>query len=136
MAITVAVPSHTLWMTFENDEAAIGNPDIANFTGGDVVNYGGTLTFEPGLTSGTFSKNFNLDLIAGSDGDTRVNAVHYVTRDINTGGIDLHRGDLLLSTNSDETIGAITYGTEDVFVFRPTTEGDYQRGQYHPANRR
>ncbi|MGD8957408.1 MAG: cadherin domain-containing protein, partial [Chromatiaceae bacterium] len=130
VAITVAVPDHTLWMTFQNDEATTGNPEIPNITGGDVVNFGGTLTFEPGTTSGTFSKNFNLDLIAGTDGATDVNAMHYVTSDISVGGIDLKAGDLLLSTAANETIGGTTYNKEDVFVYRPTTAGDYSSGSF------
>ena len=60
VAITVDVPDHTLWMTFENDEAATGNTELPDFSGGDVVNFGGTLTFEPGTTSGTFSAVFTI----------------------------------------------------------------------------
>jgi hypothetical protein len=130
VAINVAVPDHTLWMTFENDESTTGNAELPDFTGGDVVNYGGTLTFESGATSGTFSKNFNLDLITGTDGDTSVDAVHYVTRDISVGGIDLQAGDLLLSTAATEVIDGVTYNKEDVFVFRPTTTGDYGSGSF------
>ncbi|NNK94863.1 MAG: DUF4347 domain-containing protein, partial [Desulfobacterales bacterium] len=132
ISITVAVPDHTLWMTFENDEATTGNPDIPDFSGGDIVNFGGTLTFEPGTTSGTFAKNFNLDLISGSDGNTDISAVHYVRNDIQVGSnnIQLQVGDLLMSTAGDETIGSDTFAREDVFVFRPTTSGDYSSGSF------
>ncbi len=128
IAITVKAPDHTLWMTFENDQGATGNPDLPSFTAGDVVNFGGTLTFEPGTTAGTFSTNFNLDTVSGTD--TRVNAVHYVTKNLSTGGVDLQTGDLLLSTNDNEVIGADTFNSEDVFVFRPTTAGDYSSGTF------
>jgi VCBS repeat-containing protein len=130
VAITVAVPDHTLWMTFQSDESTTGNPEMPSITGGDVVNFGGTMTFEPGTTSGTFSTNFNLDLIAGTDGATDVSAIHYVTRDISVGGIDLQVGDILLSTGANETIGGTTYNKEDVFVYRPTTAGDYSSGSF------
>ena len=67
-----------------------------------------------------------------SDGNTIVNAVHYVGRDIQVGSnnIQLQAGDLLLSTDADETIDGVTYDKEDVFVFRPDTAGDYSQGSF------
>ena len=116
VSITVSAADQALWMTFENDEGGTGNTDIPSITGGDVVTFGDITQLETdntnplaATTSGTFAYQFNLDSIAGTDGNTRVNAVHYVTQDIQVGtnSIQLYAGDLLLSTNEDETISGI-----------------------------
>ncbi|MFO7905365.1 MAG: DUF4347 domain-containing protein [Pirellulaceae bacterium] len=144
--ITVNAPDHTLWMTFENDEDPTDNSDISSITGGDVVTFGDITQLETSntdplaaTTTGTFSYQFNLDTVLGSDGatlasdgDTRVNAIHRVSRDIQVGSnsVQLLAGDLLLSTDAAETIDGVTYEKEDVFVFRPGTEGDYSQGSF------
>ncbi len=146
VTITVEPSNQQLWLTFENDEAGTGSTDIPSVTGGDVVTYGDITQLETSntnplasTTSGTFSYAFNLDTVKlsdgvtdASDGNTRVNAVHYVTRDmqVGTNNIQLYAGDLLLSTNEDESLGGVTYKKEDVFVFRADTFGDYSEGSF------
>jgi hypothetical protein len=55
-----------------------------------------------------------------------------VTRNIQVGsnGVQLQAGDLLLSTDADETIDSVKYHKRSVFVFRPSTEGDYGTGSF------
>ncbi len=145
LAIMVQTPDQNLWLTFANDQAGTGNSDIPNITAGDVVTFGDITQLEisnsnplASTTSGTLAYGFNLDTVllsgggAASDGNTIVNAVHYVGRDIQVGSnnIQLRAGDMLLSTDADETIGGVTYNNDDVFVFRPDTAGDYSQGSF------
>ena len=67
-----------------------------------------------------------------SDGNTKVNAVHRVSTDIQVGtnNLQLLAGDLLLSAKDNETLAGVVYGKEDVFVFRPDTFGDYTEGNF------
>ena len=90
-------------------------------------------------SAGTLAYGFNLDTVLlsdgvtlASDGNTIVNAVHYVGSDIQVGSnnIQLQAGDILLSTDADETIDGVTYNNDDVFVFRPDTPGDYSQGSF------
>ncbi len=122
VAITVQAPDQKLWLTFENDEGGTGSSEIPSITGGDVVTFGDITQLETSnsdplasTTSGTLAYGFNLDTVllsgggSASDGNTIVNAIHYVTRDIQVGSnnIQLLTGDLLLSTDADETIGGV-----------------------------
>jgi hypothetical protein len=145
VSITVEPSDRALWLTFENDEGGTGNPDIPSITGGDVVTFGDITQLETSnidrlaaTTAGTFAYAFNLDTVRlpdstlASDGNTDVNALHYVTRNIQVGsnGVQLQAGDLLLSTDADETIDSVKYHKRSVFVFRPSTEGDYGTGSF------
>ncbi len=146
VTITIQAPDQQLWLTFENDEGGTGSGEIPSITGGDVVTFGTITQLEASdtdplaaTTAGTLAYGFNLDTVLlsdgvtpASDGDTKVNAVHYVTRDIQVGTntVQLRAGDLLLSTDGDEDIDGVRYHNDDVFVFRPDTFGDYSQGGF------
>ena len=126
--ITVQAPNNALWLTTQDDSTATGAPGLDNWTAGTVLNFGASLTLEPGTTSGTFSAVSNYD--GFGDGDVRVDGVHYVSRDmtVGTNNVQLYAGDLLLSVQGAETIGGLSVDDKDIFVFRPTEPGDYSAG--------
>ena len=127
--ITVQAPNNALWLTTNDDVVGGGAPGLNDWTGGNVLNVGGSLTLEPGTTSGTFSAVFNLDDFG--DGDTIVTGTHYVSRDmtLGTNNVQLYAGDLLLSVDTNENLdGGLTVDDRDIFIFRPTTSGDYSAG--------
>ena len=146
VAINVIAPDSALWLTFENDEGPTDSSEIPSITAGDVVTFSDITQLETSnsdplaaTTAGTLTYSFNLDTVLlsdgvtlASDGNTIVNAVHYVGSDIQVGSnnIQLQAGDILLSTDADEDIDGITYNNDDVFVFRPDTPGDYSQGSF------
>ena len=98
------------------------------------------LSLGPGTTDGTFGLAFNIDTFSAG---ANVNAVHYVTQDIQVGAsaFQLKAGDLLLSTQGNVTLTSVssppvgftnnlTVKRWDVFVFRPDTPGDYSAGTF------
>ena len=87
------------------------------------------LAFDPGTTDGTLSSSLNLESLAGTDLD--VDALHYVTRDLTTPSLSLQQGDVLFSTNNQETLpSAGTVERDDIILFRPDTAGDYSSGTF------
>ena len=106
VSITVKPPDSALWLTTATDETNSGAPGLNSWTGGEVLQFGGSLTLEPGTTNGTFSAVFNLDDPAFSDEDTIVNALHTVGSDITVGtnSLQLYAGDILLSTQAAENL--------------------------------
>ncbi len=126
--LTVAASTPGLWLSTDGDVDPSGAPGLAAWSAGEAIRFADpSLALEPGGTVGTFSTTaFNLDNFA-LDGDANVDAMHYVTRSITVGStnsVALLAGDLLLSTDTTETLGAITVNWEDVFVFRPDSPGD------------
>ncbi len=130
--ITVQARDSALWLTTATDETNSGAPGLNSWTGGEVLQFGGSLSFEPGTTSGTFSAIFDLDDPAFSDTDTIVNALHHVGRDITVGtnSFQLYAGDILLSTQASENLTGLSVDEKSVFVFRPDTPGDYSSGTF------
>ena len=93
------------------------------------------LTFDAGLagvTSGTFvSTTLDLEDFTSS---TDIDAAHYVSKALTIRGFAFEIGDVLLSVDATETLTSVnqfTVDDEDVFVFRPTTAGDYSAGQFY-----
>ena len=93
------------------------------------------LAFEPGTTGGIVSSIIDMHTLTSS---ANVAAIHHVSRDITVGGttspsVDLLAGDLLLtvawSTNLMST-SSIIVESDDVFIFRPDTAGDYSSGTF------
>jgi VCBS repeat-containing protein len=145
LVITVQAPDQQLWLTFANDEGSTGSPEVPSISGGDVVTFGDVTQVETSdtdplaaTTAGTLAYGFNLDTVLlsdgitlASDGNTIVNAVHRVGRDIVVGSnnIQLYAGDLLLSTDTSDTIDGVTYDKADVFVFRPDQRQWFHAGR-------
>ena len=119
------------------DVSGSAAPGLANWTDGEMLAFGAPdLGFGENTTAGTFSSTgFNLDAFAGGDAD--IDALHYVTQTVTVGSganaVTLLAGDLLLSTQSGETLtstNTLTVAHEDVFAFRPDTPGDYSTGTF------
>ena len=132
ISIDVQPRDSALWLTFASDETSGGAPGQDTWTGGEVLQFGGSLAFEPGSTSGTLSAVFDLDDPAFSDGDTIVNALHQVSQDITVGtnSFQLYAGDILLSTQAAENLTGLSVSEKSVFVFHPDTPGDYSSGTF------
>ena len=130
--ITVQARDTALWLTTATDETNSGAPGLNSWTGGQILQFGGSLNLEPGTTSGTFSAVFNLDDPAFGDTDTIVNALHHVGRDITVGtnSIQLYAGDIVLSTQGTENLTGLSISEKSVFVFHPDTPGDYSSGTF------
>ena len=134
VSLAVREVDKSIWMTSLNDVASPGASGLTSWTAGQVLKFGpsgGSLLFEPGTTTGTFSlAGFNMDNAGFSDGNTQIDSFYYVTRSMTVGGIALQRGDLLFSTVGNETIGGTSYEGGDVILFRPTTPGNYNAGTF------
>ncbi len=106
-----------------------------SWTGGQVLNFGasgGSLLFEPGTTTGTFSlAGFNLDNPGFGDGNTQIDALQYVSRDMTVGGVALQKGDLLFSTvaATKPSVASATKRATSSCSGRPQP-GDYSAGTF------
>ncbi|MCM8855464.1 MAG: DNRLRE domain-containing protein [Candidatus Thiodiazotropha sp.] len=124
----------SIWLSTLDNVSGSGAPGLDDWTDGEVIAFADpNLTLEPGTTDGTFSPVLNLDDFAGN---VDINAMHYVGSNITVGStnsVDLQTGDLLLSTADNETLdslNSLSVNDEDVFVFRPVSEGDYSSGTF------
>jgi hypothetical protein len=126
-----------LWITSQGDAGpGSGVPGLDSWTAGQIVTISDpNLTFEPGVSNGTFATGLDLDSFA-ADGDARIDAIHYVSTALTVGivnTVDLQVGDVLLSTADSETFTGTTtlaVASKDVFIFRPTVAGDYTSGAF------
>ncbi len=129
---TLSTTESGLWLSTDGDVSGGGAPGDDTWTDGEAVEVGDPNLDLGETTNGTFSGAFNLDNFAG-DGNADIDAMHYVSQNITIGvsnTVDLQAGDILLSTDWDESISSTTYRDEDIFVFRPDTEGDYSSGTF------
>ncbi len=91
-----------------------------------------TLALGTGTTAGSFSQAFDLDSFA-SDGNADIDGLHWVNTTVTIGTgttFTVQRGDILLSTSANETLGGVSVLSQDIVVFRPTTVGDYSSGTF------
>ena len=140
-------------ITFSNNDSALllstkddvtngGQPGVEDFEEGDILQLSDpNLAFEPGGTDGTISVPFDVELFSPG---TDINAVHFVTADIQIGAssFQLKAGDLLMSTagadatfTSTSTPGGgftndLDVTKDDVFVFRPDSPSNYGAGTF------
>ena len=132
--ITVRAVKTSLWLSTADDVASPGAVGLDSWTAGQAIEFGetgGTLSFEPGTTTGAFSlAAFDLDNAAFGDANTRIDGIQYITRDMTVGGVALHAGDVLFTTQDNETLGGVSYENGDIILFRPTTAGDYSAGTF------
>ena len=130
--IPPVVPCTALWISTSGNTS--GTPGVT-WKDSEIVAFGDpNLTYETGptgSTSGTFSEIMDLKDFTNS---VDVDAGHYVSTTMEVGGMALQEGDLLLSTESNETLtsnNSLSVNDEDVFVFRPTSRGDYGSGNFY-----
>lgn len=136
VSIKKATAGEGLWLSTTDDvDSPSGVPGVDAWGKDEVLTFGGsTLAFEPGTTSGTLRSTSSLDSLA-DDGNVDVDALHYVSTELTIGGansITLQVGDLLISTADDEDFASGTFSAkkEDLFLFRPTSSGDYSSGTF------
>lgn len=124
-----------LWLSTNGN--ASGTPGLSEWTDAQVVAFVDPgLTYESGSsgsTNGNFGLVFDIEHFTGS---ADVDAIHYVTQPMTVGTtntVSLSVGDLLLSTDKNETLtssNSLSVRDEDVFVFRPDVENDYASGTF------
>ncbi|WP_145391305.1 cadherin-like domain-containing protein [Stieleria neptunia] len=124
------------WFSTDGDVNSKGAAGLNSWTAGEVLRLGDPdLLLEPvsGTTSGTATSVFNLDTFGG---DTKIDALHYVTADLQVGSsnFNLLEGDVLFSTRDNETLvstNTLAITANDVIVFRADTAGDYSSGSFY-----
>ncbi len=132
-----------LWLSTDGDEGGsngVPGLDAGGWNSGDILQQAGpNLGFGEGATDGTFSIAFD---VANFAPGANINGMHFVTGNISIGStnpISLQAGDLLLTTENDETLvsnGAapesdLAVLKEDIFFFRPDKVGDYSKGNFY-----
>lgn len=131
-----AAPCEVLWLTTASDTSGI--PEIGSWGEDEIVSFDNpNLSFETsppgGTTAGQYGAIFKLENFTGQ---ADIDAIHYVSRNLTVGSLitlDLYRGDLLLSTQGDETLNStnsLSVDDNDVFIFRPDQPGDYSSGTF------
>ena len=130
-AIYVA-PNDALWFATINNVTASGTPGLSSWGEDDIVQVFGPNLALGDTTDGTFSVAVSFNEFA-SDGAVDIDAIHYVSQDVTVGSstpVNLQAGDLLLSTNHDETLGGLAVSQNDLVGFRPDVAGDYSSGTF------
>ena len=128
-------PCPVLWLTTSGN--ASGTPGLSSWKDAQLVALvDPDLAYESGptgATAGTFGLSFDLENFVH---DADIDAVHYVTQSITVGStntIALSVGDVLLSTDRNETLNSsnsLYVKDEDVFVFKPDSPNDYSSGTF------
>ncbi len=116
-----------------DDVNSSGAAGLNAWSEGELLQFGNPgLQLEPvsGETTGALFANFNLDTFG--DGNTGIDSIHYVSNNIQMGAsnFNLFEGDLLISTETNESLPGLFVTKEDVFIFRPDTSGDYSSGTF------
>jgi hypothetical protein len=130
-AIPPVSPCPVLWLSTTGNAGGAG---YNSWKDNEIVSFvDPNLSYETGVmeqTNGTFAFVFDLENFTGS---ADIDAGHYVSLAMAVGGLSLQEGDLLLSTDSSETltsINSLSVQDEDVFIFRPTWLGNYSSGTF------
>ncbi|GJL63406.1 MAG: hypothetical protein NPIRA04_20600 [Nitrospirales bacterium] len=120
-----------LWLSTQGSTS--GAPGLDSWTDSQIVYFDNpNLTYETGSTgqtSGTFASITEMSAFGLAD----IDAGHYVNASMTVGGVTLNEGDLLLSTDVNETltsINSLSVNDEDVFIFRPVSPDDYSSGTF------
>ena len=130
-------PTQFSFLLSTQDDVAAGNggPGLDSFSEQEIVNVGGqNFELEPtaGTTNGTFESLVDFDDFANPIGD--IDALHRVNITQTVDGVDLEQGDILFSTLSSATYRSdgdpITSVATNIYLFRPTTPGDYSSGTF------
>ncbi|GJL65881.1 MAG: hypothetical protein NPIRA05_08520 [Nitrospirales bacterium] len=121
-----------LWLSTQGTTSDA--PGLDSWTDSQIVSFDNpNLTYETGptgQTSGIFALIMDLDDFTGS---ADVDAAHYVNAAMTVGGVTLNEGDLLLSTEANETVTSLNslyVRDEDIFIFRPVSLDDYSSGTF------
>jgi len=131
--VNLPIQAGAVWLSTKDAVTGSGAPGLDNWDDSEALSFGDpNLAFDPGTTDGTFSSVFDLGAFTG---DTDIDAIHYVSRDMTLGAnnFQLFAGDVLISTQNAVTLtstNALAVDDRDVFVFRADTPGDYSSGTF------
>lgn len=132
-----------LWLNSKDGATGLSIPGIPSISKAELLEFSDpNLSFEPAgtpsqTTDGTFSSIIDMNLFDLTNGDIKIDAMHYVSADITIGQsttVDLKAGDILMSsgggaeTLTSNNVQDVEKG--DVFVFRPTVVNDYTSGDF------
>ncbi len=137
IAISVTNINEGFWLSTKGDVNNSGVPGPNSWSKGEVLLFGDpNLDLDPGtnVTNGTFSGVFDVQAFASR---ANVDGIEYVTQTLTIGGgsntLTLQAGDVLLSLDGSETltsVNTLSVRQDEVFLFRPTTAGDYSSGTF------
>ncbi|TKB11846.1 cadherin-like domain-containing protein [Desulforhopalus sp. IMCC35007] len=124
--------STPLWITTDGDVSNGGQQGTDTWNDSDIIGIANPDLNLGNTTSGNFSTAALLSAFA--DKDTDIDALHYVSRDIQIGSsnFQLQKGDLLFVAHGAEPgdFGLSDIDREDIVLFRPTTQGNYTSGTF------
>ena len=127
----------SIWLSSLTSVTDSNAPGLSEFDDVDVIQIGDpNLALESGdgtngTSNGTFSKAIDFDSFTGFAADT--DAIHYVQNSITVGGVALNPGDVLFSGTQNieyTSENSVQVNPGDVYVFQPTTAGDYSSGTF------
>lgn len=132
-----------LWLNSKDGATGLSIPGIPSISKAELLEFSDpNLSFEPAgspsqTTDGTFSSIIDINVFDLTNGDIKIDAMHYVSADITIGQsstIVLKAGDILMSsgggaeTLTSNNVQDVEKG--DVLVFRPTVTNDYSSGDF------
>ena len=121
-----------LWITTSGDVSNGGQHGTETWNDSDIIGIANPDLNLGETTSGNFSAAALLSSFAHKDTD--IDALHYVSRDIQIGSsnFQLQKGDVLFVAHGAEPgdFGLSDIDREDIVLFRPTAEGDYTSGTF------
>ena len=127
----------SIWVSSLTSFSDSNAPGLSEFDDVDVLKIGDpNLVLESGdgtngASNGTFSKAVDFDSFTGFNADT--DAIHYVQNSITVGGVALNPGDVLFSGTQNLSYtseNSVQVNPGDVYVFQPSTAGDYSSGTF------
>ena len=137
IAVTITNINEGFWLSTTGDVNSSGVPGPTSWSKGEVLLFGDpNLDLDPGtnLTNGTFSAVFDVQNFGSG---ANVDAIEYVTRTLTIGGgvntLTLQAGDVLLSLDHSESLtsdNSLSVTEDEVFLFRPTSAGNYSTGTF------
>lgn len=121
-----------LWITTGGDVKNGGQQGTETWNDSDIIRIANPDLSLGNTTSGDFSTAALLSSFAHKDTD--IDALHYVSRDIQIGSsnFQLQKGDVLFVAHGAEPgdFGLSDIDREDIVLYRPTTQGDYTSGTF------
>jgi len=118
-----------LILATEGGVVGAGTLGDQSWTAGEAVQFADPqLDLEPGTTSGTFSRLFNLNDFTSES--VTIGALHVVQDDISIAGDTLREGSVLFSVSTAVTLDGLAVTRRDVVCFTPETADNYHAGTF------
>ncbi len=125
-----------LWFSTIEHVSGGGQPGLDTWRNGDILQLADpNLTFEDGIDPTNVISNGTVALASDMNtfiNDDNINALHYVSTDIQVGASNyqLYAGDLLLSSIDAADYDGLSVDIGDVVVYHPDNLGNYSSGTF------